>query len=230
MVEPASTAVIEARGLARRFGRRWAFARVDLTVRPGERVLLAGANGSGKTTLLRVLSTVLPPSAGSLGLFGQDAVAELGPVRARLSLLTHQLGLYEDLSGADNLRVMADLAGKTADVPALLERVGLERRPEPIRTYSAGMRKRLGLALVRLQQPELVLLDEPFAALDPSGMDEVVRLIGELEGTVLLASHQLARAARVCTRAVLLEAGQICWQGDADQVVQAWATLHARPS
>lgn len=224
--DPSTVPVVEARGLARRFGKRWAFARMDLRIEAGERVLLAGANGCGKTTLLRTLGTVLAPSLGELRLFGTDPAVDPEPARTRLALLTHHLGLYEDLSARDNLAVMGRLLGVPVDAPELLSHVGLEDRPDPIRAYSAGMRKRLGLAVVRLQQPELVLLDEPFAALDPSGMDTVARLIDELEGTVIIASHQLSRAARVCTRAMLMDQGQVRWEGDPGDIVPAWAALH----
>lgn len=196
-------------------------------VKPGERILLAGANGSGKTTLLRTLATALTPSQGSFKLFGMDPVEDQMAVRRRLALLTHSLGLYEDLNAVDNLRVVARLCGRDGtNVGALLDQVGLERRPEPISAYSAGMRKRLGLALLLLREPELVLLDEPFAALDPSGMADVARFVRELPGTVIIASHQLARAAELCDRAVLLDQGQLRWSGPANEVVRIWQQLH----
>lgn len=216
--------VIEAEGLGRRFGRRWAFTHVDLQVQPGERLLVVGANGSGKTTLLRVLSTILGPTVGRLRLFGGKPSAE---ARHDLALLSHHVGLYEDLSGRDNLRVLARILDRRGPDPsALLQRVGLEAdRPDPVRAFSAGMRKRLQLAALLLQQPALVFLDEPFAALDPQGCTETAAIISELEGAVLLASHQLARAAAISDRALLMDRGQPRWEGPADRITAAWAQL-----
>lgn len=219
--------VIEAEQLCRRFGRRWAFARVDLTLEPGARLLVVGANGSGKTTLLRTLSTVLRPSQGSLRLFGVDPSRDPTSVRRRLALLSHHSGLYEDLSARDNLGVIARLGGHGAhDAAALLREVGLEDRHDPIRAYSAGMRKRLQVATLLLQRPDLVLLDEPFAALDPAGVDDVSALLRGLGATLVLTSHRIARAARLCDRALLLADGLPRWSGPADDAVRAWAALH----
>ena len=106
--------VIRAQDLSRRFGRRWAYARVDLDVQAGERLLLIGANGSGKTTLLRTFATLLRPSRGQLSLFGADPRATgLHAVRQRLGFFSHHIGLYEDLSARDNLAVLARLSGRT---------------------------------------------------------------------------------------------------------------------
>ena len=220
--------VLVCTDLSRRFGQRWAFARVSLEVRAGERLLLVGGNGSGKTTLLRVISTILRPSHGSFTLFGQDPRRHATAVRRRLALLSHHAGLYEDLDAKDNLRIMAKLGGRTTgDLDALIDRVGLDpRRTDPLRAFSAGMRKRLQLAAMLLQQPDLVLLDEPFAALDPKGCDAVARIIASLPATVIIASHQLRRAAAICDRALLLGDGVPRWTGPAEDVERAWATLH----
>ncbi len=227
MAPSGSTPVVEARDLSRRFGRRWAYARVDLVVQPGERVLIVGANGSGKTTLLRSLATMLRPSQGQLRLFGLDPRAHGSKIRPRLGFLGHSLGLYEDLSAADNLRVVARLAQKPPpDVGSLLRRVGLEDRADPVRAFSAGMRKRTQVAALLVQEPELILLDEPFAALDPAGVTDLVDLLRGMPGTFLVASHRIARAAAFCDRAVLLDEGLVRWRGPADQAVQAWKTLH----
>ncbi len=219
--------VIEATQLCRRFGRRWAFARVDLSVQPGRHLLVVGANGSGKTTLLRVLSTILRPSQGALRLFGLDPDEEPWQVRRKVALLSHHTGLYEDLSGRDNLGVVARLGGHDlSDAAALLAQVGLDDRPDPIRSYSAGMRKRLQVASLLLQKPELVLLDEPFAALDPAGVDDVKALLLGLGATLVITSHRIAKAATLCHDAILLADGLPRWQGPARDAVRAWATLH----
>lgn len=229
MSSASDVPAVETRALCRRFGQRWAYARVDLRVAPGERVLILGANGSGKTTLLRSLATVLRPSQGELRLFGLDPLANPAAVRGRLALLGHALGLYEDLGAADNLAIVARLAGRPRpDAPALLERVGLEPRPDPVRAYSAGMRKRLQVAAVLVQEPELVLLDEPFSALDPAGVEDLAELIRGLPGAVVMASHRIGQAAALCDRALLLEQGLPRWTGPASQAPAAWRSLHPR--
>jgi len=222
----SSPPVVEARELCRRFGRRWAFARIDLDVTAGQRLLVLGANGSGKTTLLRTLATAISPSQGTLRLFGLDPKVDTDAVRSRLALLSHHTGFYEDLSARDNLRVLARITRRKADVTALLEQVGLEDRKDPMRAFSMGMRKRLAIAAILVQQPELTLLDEPFAALDPSGMDAVATLVRRLPGTVIIASHLVERASVLCDRALLMDAGLPRWSGPASQAWAAWKQVH----
>ena len=223
--QTTSEILISASQLCRRFGRRWAYSRIDLEIRAGERVLIFGPNGSGKTTLIRSLATVLRPSQGELKIFGCDPDKAVETIRSRLALLSHHHGFYEDLSGRDNLHVLASLCRKNVDAAALLEEVGLEDRPDPVRHFSAGMRKRLQLAMVRAQQPDLILLDEPFSALDPAAMEQVGALLQNLSGTLILASHQVERAAGLCDRAILLDQGQVRWQGDASRAWEAWQRL-----
>ncbi|MCB9766511.1 MAG: ABC transporter ATP-binding protein [Alphaproteobacteria bacterium] len=224
--------VIEARQLSRRYGRRWALARLDLRVDPGERVLIVGANGSGKTTLLRLLSTTILPTLGSLQLFGLDVTRQTSAARAQLGLVSHQPALYEDLSGPDNLRILLGLMGRAGEPPEpYLEQVGLEVRPDPVRGYSAGMRKRMAFARLLAQRPRLVLLDEPYGQLDPAGFNTVDALVERLSAggaTVVIASHLVDRASRICERALLLDKGLVRWTGPADRIDRAWDVLHGR--
>jgi heme exporter protein A len=221
--------VIEAQELCRRYGARWALARLDLELSAGERLLIMGANGSGKTTLLRMLSTSTLPSRGTLRIFGLDPAREPEAVRSRLALLTHLPSLYDDLSGTENLRILARLLGKPLDVRPWLEKVGLDDRPEPVRSYSAGMRKRLSFARTLIQEPELVLIDEPYGQLDPEGFSLVDRMVAELAErgtTVILASHLVERASKLCDRGLLLHQGLPRWAGTAAEAPTAWKTLH----
>ncbi len=224
-----STPVVKTTDLCRRYGRRWALARVDLEVQAGERLVVMGANGSGKTTLLRVLSTTTQPTRGSLSIFGLDPAREPEAVRERLALLTHLPSLYDDLSGVENLQVLARLLGKPLDVVPWLDKVGLDARPEPVRSYSAGMRKRLSFARLLIQEPELVLVDEPYGQLDPEGFSLVDRMVDELTergATVILASHLVERAAKLCDHGLLLHQGLPRWSGPAADAHRAWKTLH----
>ena len=208
--------VIQTKGLARRFGSRWAYARIEFEVCKGERFLLLGANGSGKTTLLRTLATLLSPSLGEFQLF--ESAEHPSVHRHRIGYLSHQTGLYEDISVQENLTIFGRFMGLSLtpqDIEFHVAQVGLDHRDDPIHSYSAGMRKRASIAVTLLKKPDLLLLDEPFAALDPRGVEDICSLIADLDATVVLASHQVQRAGDLCDKAMLLEEGQIRWKGNA---------------
>ena len=215
----AATA-IHAAGLGRRFGSIWALAHVDLSLDAGRSLLLAGANGSGKTTLLRLLAGLHKATAGDLRIFGLDPRKHSLVVRGAVSLVSHHSFLYDRLSALENLRIAARLLNRDIDDAGLLEllaQVGLKDRAHS-RTagFSAGMRKRMSLSRVVLEQPRMVMLDEPFSALDEQGRSMVEAWIERFrdEGkTVVIASHLVERAAPLCEEAVLLEKGQVRWRG-----------------
>jgi heme ABC exporter ATP-binding subunit CcmA len=230
---------IGTRRLGRRFGRSWALAHCELEVVAGEALLIAGANGSGKTTLLRLAAGLLRPTTGSIEVFGLEPRGHRQACRRRLSLVSHHTFLYERLTAIESLALWARILGRARSEEALmvlLDEVGLaERARSEVQTFSAGMRKRLTLARARLEQPDLLLLDEPFAALDVTGQRLVERWIRDsaAEGvTVVLASHQLEQAAALCRRAVVLERGQIEWEGTAAEAAarfEATAAVETRP-
>jgi len=229
MAHSSASPIVHAQKLSRRYGARWAIAQVDLEVLAKEKLLIVGANGSGKTTLLRTLATAQSASLGSLHIFGMDVRTHAVQIRARLGLLSHLPQIYRDLSGAENLRIFNRLLGIEGPVEPYLERVGLEIRPDPVRTYSAGMIKRLSFARLLAQKPDLALIDEPYGQLDPAGfgfVDNLLRDLTESGVTVIVASHQVDRARHLCDRAILLHQGQVRWEGPALDVGRAWAMLH----
>ncbi|HUH12820.1 MAG TPA: heme ABC exporter ATP-binding protein CcmA [Longimicrobiales bacterium] len=213
---PQPAPALELDALARRYGRRWALRGVSARVEPGEVVGLIGRNGSGKTTLLRIVATLVRPTRGDARVWGHDLRREREEVRTLVALLGHTTGLYEDLTAEENLRFAARMRGLDLPPPALrsmLARVGLAHEHDRrVRTFSAGMRRRLALGRLFLSPPRLLLLDEPYAAFDPEGVAMLERFVHELAeagGAALIATHDVPRATRLVDRFIRLEAGRV---------------------
>jgi heme exporter protein A len=183
---------IELRGVARHFGERTALERVSVRVPPGATLAVLGRNGAGKSTLLRILATLLRPHAGEIAIFGESLPKRAFAVRSRIGLLGHDPLLYRDLTGRENLRYHADLHRVShGRVEALLDSVQMrDRADDPVRTLSRGMLQRLSVCRAVLHEPELLLLDEPRASLDPGAEELVEPLIGRAaKSTRVLTSH-----------------------------------------
>ncbi len=205
--EPA----IALENLSRRMGQELVLNGVNLEVAAGRVVVLRGSNGSGKTTLLKVLATRLRPTRGEARVFGHDSVREAAAVREKIGMLSVMGGSYPVLNASENLHLAASLGGASKQrVPEALEQVGLEDAGSKlVRTFSSGMKKRLGLARLLLLDPDLWLLDEPYAALDGGGKELVDAVVAAARGrgrSVLMASHEGERAS-LKTDAVLELAG-----------------------
>jgi heme exporter protein A len=217
---PAPAATVTARGdavhltrVTRLFDGLAAISQVDLDVAPGETVWLRGSNGSGKSTLLRVVATAISPTYGGGTVLGHDLARDRAAIRAVTELVGHRTRLYEELTAAENLRFACDLYGlDPAGVGAALDRVGLTEVAD-VRAghFSQGMRQRLALARCLVREPRLVLLDEPYAGLDPDArivVDDLLagaRLAGR---TVLLASHE-PPPERFVDRTVVMDGGRL---------------------
>ena len=182
------------RELGRAYGERVALADVTVSVPRGATLAVFGANGAGKTTLLRVLATLLRPHAGEVVVLGHALPREGWAVRGRIGLLAHEPLLYRDLTARENLRFHARLHD-VADARAaeLLDAVGMARRAdEPVASLSRGMAQRVAICRAVLHSPELLLLDEPLANLDPGAAGSVAPLIGRASGTTrVLISHDV---------------------------------------
>jgi len=211
--------MITTRNVTKRFGRVEAVRSVSLDVREGDRYGLLGPNGSGKSTLVRMLLGLVYATSGEISVLGQRIPRYVGRVLPEIGALIEEPAAYPHLSGRANLRLL-DAAGphgarrtRQRRVDEALERVGLagiDRRP--VRTYSLGMRQRLGLASALVRRPRLLILDEPTNGLDPRGirdMRELLISLNESGVTIFLSSHLLPEVSALCTRIGVLDSGRL---------------------
>jgi len=225
---------IETEGLTKRFRHVVAVDGVSLTVPTGARYGLLGPNGSGKTTLVRMLLGLVHPTEGRVALLGRPIPRDAAHVLPRVGALVEGPAAWPHLSGRTNLRLL-DAAGKSgrrdrADrVEEALARVGLggiDRRP--VRTYSLGMRQRLGIAAALIGDPSVLILDEPANGLDPAGirwMRDLLRDYADQGGTVLLSSHLLSEVEIIADDIVMIGQGRIVCQGSKAELLQAAGTV-----
>ena len=219
-------AVLRTRGLTKRFGAITAVEGLDLEVRAGEVFGFLGPNGAGKSTTVGMVLGLIAPTSGTVELFGRPLGADRSVVARRVGAIIETPAFYPYLSGRDNLRALAMAAGGVPDgtVDRLLAQVGLaERAGGKYKTYSLGMKQRLGIASTLLTDPGLVILDEPTNGLDPAGQREIRAIIPRLarEGrAVLLASHLLNEVEHVCDRVVIVRRGRMVESGSVAALVR----------
>lgn len=218
--------VLRTSGLVKRFGTLVASDRVDIEVRRGEVVGLLGPNGAGKSTTIGMVLGLVRPDAGRAEVAGIDVASHRGAALAKLGAMLEVTSFWPHLTGRQNLMALAILRGGDAAtrVDPLLKRIGLaDRATSKFRTYSLGMRQRLGIASTLLPDPAVVILDEPANGLDPAGQREIRELVRELaaEGRgVLLASHLLHEVELVCDRVVVVQKGRIIAAGTIAEITR----------
>jgi ABC-2 type transport system ATP-binding protein len=226
MTSPTLQFAIETRGLGKRFGARAALDGVDLEVPRGVAFGFLGANGAGKTTLIRLLLGLARPTSGTMRLLGRDLPGGSAEALARVGAIIEEPRFHPHLTGRENLHVHAAARDRAAHdrIDGALERVGLAARAdEKVKTYSLGMRQRLGVARCLLSDPELLILDEPMNGLDPAGILEFRNLIRELvdEGrTVLLSSHLLDEVEKTCDLVAIVDDGRVVAQGTIGEITR----------
>jgi heme exporter protein A len=210
----ASPAGIRFENIEKRYGGLYALRRVSLEVAAGECVVLAGRNGSGKTTLLRIAARLVRPSSGSVTFLDSGK----GPMQgaSRAGFVGHGTMVYDELTAEENLVLFAHLLGiaePAVRAGILLEEVGLsDRRGSLVRTFSRGMRQRMAIARALLNQPGVLLLDEPATGLDPQGVSwlaETLRQMRDAGRTIVMSLHGESEISSLATRAVRLEAGSV---------------------
>ncbi len=217
--------VIEVRGLTKRFGGRTVVDGVDLTVARGQIQGFLGPNGSGKTTTIRMLCGLLLPDAGEGSCLGLDIRRDAWRIKQRVGYMTQRFSLYEDLTIRENLDFVARLYGlpaRRAKVDAALQRLGLTHRAEQLAaTLSGGWKQRLALAACILHEPDLLLLDEPTAGVDPKARREFwdeIHALAAAGMTVLVSTHYMDEAER-CHRIAYIAYGRLLAEGTVAEVV-----------
>ncbi len=214
--------IIQTRALCRRFGDRLAVDRIDLEVPAGAVFGFLGPNGAGKTTTIRMLLGLLKPTSGEAFLFGESMPRRRTLLLRRLGALVESPTPYPHLTGDENLRYACRMKGiPPSAIARSLDIVGLARDASRlVKTYSLGMKQRLGLAAALLGSPELVILDEPTNGLDPAGIQEMRHLLRDLPAshgiTVFLSSHLLGEVEQIATHIGIIAAGRMQFQGPAD--------------
>jgi len=205
-------------GVWKYYGDYPALRDIAFTVEPGSCAALLGRNGAGKTTLLRILAGLSKPSKGTVQVFGRDTLDR--EARAQVGLIGHGIAIYDELSAYENLKLFAglySLKDPHQAAMAWLERTGLERvKDAPVREFSRGMRQRLAVARAFLHQPTLLLLDEPFTALDDRAIALLQSLLRDAlahGSTVLMSTHQLREALELATHVVLINRGRLAHTG-----------------
>lgn len=205
---------IRFENIEKRYGGLYALRRVSFEVAPGECVVLAGRNGSGKTTLLRIAAQLVRPSAGKLTFSATASGGESVPKGS--GFVAHATMVYDELTAEENLMLFARLQGTSQPakrVKALLEDVGLiDRRDSLVRTFSRGMRQRIAVARALLDEPAVLLLDEPATGLDPEGiawLAGTLRRLRDAGCTTLMSLHGESEISSLATRAIRLDAGAV---------------------
>ena len=224
---------IQTEGLTKRYGDRVVVDSVDLSVQQGEIFGFLGPNGAGKTTTIGMLLGLIRPSAGRAALLGYDVAQQPEQALRGVGAMIETPAFYPYLSGRDNLRVLALAGGLSKErVESALATVELsDRARDSFRTYSLGMKQRLGIAAALLHDPKLIILDEPTNGLDPAGQLEIRELIRTLATrghTIFLSSHILHEVEQVCERVAILRQGKIVTQGRVAELLRRGQGLLVR--
>ena len=207
--------VLRTNNLTKHYGKRIAVKNLNLEVRRGEIMGFLGPNGAGKTTTIRMALGLIAPTTESVEILGQEVATHGSRILPRVGALVETPALYLYMSGRNNLRAVASVLGgvPASRIDAVLDLVGLRaRQRDRVRTYSLGMKQRLGVAIALLQDPDLLILDEPANGLDPAGIVEMRDLMHRLtaEGkTVFISSHLLTEVQQICTRVSIINLGEL---------------------
>jgi ABC-2 type transport system ATP-binding protein len=224
-----SEKIIEIKGLSKQYKEVLAVNKLNVNVYKGDVFGFLGPNGAGKSTTIRMLLTLIFPTEGTINLFGKELQANRIEILRRIGAIVEKPDFYAYLTAYKNLEILGKVSGYDADkkrIMEVLELVGLaERAGSKVKTYSHGMKQRLGLAQALLHKPDLIILDEPTTGLDPQGMKDIRDLIIQLSEnekiTIFLSSHILSEVEQVANRMIIINKGQTVVEGYVDDLLDA---------
>jgi ABC-type multidrug transport system ATPase subunit len=231
--------ILQTYQLGKRYGKRWAVKNLNLEVHRGDVFGFLGPNGAGKSTTIRMILSLIRPTTGETELFGHSLKSHRSDALRHVGGIVEKPDFYLYLSAYKNLEIIGALTGgvERKRIFEVLDLVGLTSRgSDRVKTYSHGMKQRLGIAQALLSDPELVILDEPTNGLDPQGMKEVRELIVHLSRdrnkTIILSSHLLNEIELVANRMVIINKGELVVQGEVTKLLDEgdkYVVIHARP-
>ena len=221
--------IIELRGLRKHYGDFHAVDGLDLTVEPGDVYGFLGPNGAGKSTTIRMLMSLIRPPDGSIRLFGLDLATHREQVLRRIGAIVERPDFYNYLTARRNLELLGRMSGADTSRAAIMHILGIvglgERADSKVKTFSHGMKQRLGIAQALLHDPDLIVLDEPTTGLDPQGMKDIRDLILSLSAdhrkTIFLSSHILPEVELTANRMVIINRGKAVVEGAVQDLLDA---------
>lgn len=219
--------ILKTRNLSKRFGNRWAVTDLNLDVEKGQIFGFLGPNGAGKSTTIRMLLSLIKPTRGSFGFFDNDIRKTGRNIYSKIGALVEKPDFYLNLSAERNLRMLGGLSGGVMKkrIAEVLEIVRLsDRAKDKVKSYSHGMKQRLGIAQSIISNPEIIILDEPTSGLDPEGIKEIRELIVSLARdfgiTIFLSSHLLHEIEQTCTHMAIIDHSKLVIQGDVHRLLR----------
>ena len=220
--------IIEIRSLCKTFGQFRAVDNLDITVNQGDIYGFLGPNGAGKSTTIRMLLSLISPTSGNISVFGHSLLTHRNQILSGIGAIVEKPDFYLYLTAEQNINILAKLHGIDLGIKEIhraLDQVGLlDRAKSKVKTFSYGMKQRLGISQALIHNPQLIILDEPTNGLDPAGIQEVRQLLRNLADqgmTVFVSSHLLSELEMISNHLVMLREGQVLFTGPIDQLLLA---------
>lgn len=225
--------LIQVKNLTKKFGFITAVDDLSFSVNAGDVYGFLGQNGAGKSTTIRMLLSLIKPSAGNIEIFGSSIKKNKNEILSRIGAMIEKPDVYKYLSAYDNLKLFAKMSKKLVSDKLILEQlklVGLEKRAnDKVKTFSQGMKQRLGIAIAMVHDPEILLLDEPTNGLDPQGIADIRNLIlflsKEKKKTILISSHLLHEVEQIATRILIIDKGKKLVEGNSFELIKDAETI-----